>query len=445
MLTSRLTPKIEPMNPDLANHHRHILKAIQSELWAITPDALNQIIAIAQGFGDADAVAAKLGKPLSHTHSVIVRDGVAIVPVIGPIFRYANLFTEISGASSVQNLATDLQTAVDDQSIKAVILEIDSPGGQVAGISEFAAQIRAANAIKPVTAYISDLGASAAYWLASAAGSIVVADTARVGSIGVVMQATIGEEEGTVKFISSQSPMKHADPSSDSGKMQYQKTVDALAEVFIGAVAAYRGATREAVIANYGLGGVHIAADAIAAGMADRLGSLESLILQLRSAQVAQLSGGKYLSSLRGNSIMSQQPLTRETLAADYPDIAKAFTDEGYGKGIIEGKRLGSIEGAEAERTRIKSIEALATLGHDALIAQFKYDGVTQANDAALKILGAEKENRAAMAAKLDADTPKPVAHAPAAFNDGADKTDSDAAEAARIVALFKPPQRAQS
>jgi ClpP class serine protease len=397
------------------SNHPHILKAIQTELWAITPDALNQIIAITQGLGDPEAVAAKLGRPLTNARNVTLRDNVAIVPITGPLFRYANCFTDISGATSIQSLATDLQTAVDDPSIKAVVLEIDSPGGQIAGISEFAAQIRAANSIKPVTAYISDTGASAAYWLASAAGSIVVADTARIGSIGVVMQASILDEEGTIKFISSQSPLKHADPGSDTGKLQYQKTVDALAEVFINAVAGYRGTTRENVIANYGYGGMHIAADAVAAGMADKLGLLEAVIAQLSSTQVYRPGSVALTSNQpRGNSIMSQ-PITRETLAADYPDLVKALTEEGYAAGVLAGK----AQGAEAERLRIQSIEALATLGHDALVAQFKFDGTTTAADAALKILGAEKINREDMAKKLAADTPVPVPHASAAFNDG--------------------------
>jgi ClpP class serine protease len=389
--------------------HPHILKAIQSELWAITPDGLNQIIAIASGFGDPQAVAAKLGKPLANAHSASVRDGVAIVPVIGPIFRYANLFTEISGASSVQTLAIDLQTALDDASVKGIILEIDSPGGMVAGISEFAAQIRAANEIKPVIAYISDTGASAAYWIASAAGEIIAADTARIGSIGVVMQALSGDEEGTIKFISSQSPLKQADPKSDSGKMQYQKTVDELAEVFIGAVAGYRDTTREAVIANFGSGGMVIAAEAISKGMADRLGSLESVIAQLAT-------GKSFITFQKGNTAMSQtNPFTREALAAEHPDLFKAITEESYAAGL----NAGIAQGAEAERTRIQGIEALATLGHDKLIAEFKYDGKTTASDAALKILTAEKDTRAQMAAKLSAETPPPVPLAPAAFNDG--------------------------
>lgn len=393
------------MSANPVNHQR-ILAAIQSELWAITPEALQQIVAIAQGMGDPEALAAKLGNPLAKTKTVTVRDGVAIMPVIGPIFRYANVITQISGASSVDILATDLQSAVDNDAIKSIILEIDSPGGQVAGISEFAAQIRAANTIKPIVAYVSDKAASAAYWLASAAGSVIANDTSLLGSIGVVMQAFIEDDGGSLKFISSQSPLKHADLTTDRGRLQHQKTVDALAEVFIGAVADYRGTTREAVIANYGGGGLLIAADAIAAGMADKLGSLESVI--------AQLSGGKTITlSTRGNKLMTN--ITREIVASDYPDIAKALTDEGYAAGLIEGKKLG----AQDERTRIQGIEALAMPGHDALIAQLKFDGSTTTEQAAVKIVLAEKNTRVEMAAKIAADTPKTVPHAVAAFNDG--------------------------
>lgn len=107
--------------------------------------------------------------------------------------------------------------------------------------------------------------------------------------------------------------------------------------------------------------------------------------------------------------------ITRETLASDYPDIAKAFTDDGYAAGLAEGKKLG----AEAERSRIQGIEALAMPGHDALIAQLKFDGATTAEQAAVQILSAEKTARAEMVDKIARDTPKPVPHAPAAFNDG--------------------------
>jgi len=153
--------------------------------WAIDPEAMQTIIGIAQRVNDSpEAVSAKLGRPLDNARRVTERDGTAIIPVTGPIFRRANLFTEISGATSVEVLAQDLATAAADPSIERIVLDIDSPGGQASGIAEMAAQIRAST--KPVTAYVDGAAASAAYWLAAAADQVVASPTALLGSIGVV-------------------------------------------------------------------------------------------------------------------------------------------------------------------------------------------------------------------------------------------------------------------
>lgn len=408
--------------------HKRILAAIQSELWAITPEALQQVVAIAQGFGDPEAVAAKLGRPLNNTRTVTVRDGVAVIPVAGPIFRYANLFAEVSGATSVQTLATDLQTAIEDPSVSAVILEIDSPGGQATGIAEFAAQVSAASSIKPVIAYISGIGASAAYWVASAASEVVAASTALIGSVGVVARAASDAQDGTIKFVSSQSPLKQADPATAAGKEQFQKTVDALANVFINDVAQYRGVDAQTVINDFGQGGIFIASEAVAAGMADRIGSLESLIAELNTGK-SQLN-----PTQRGNTM----PITREQLAAEAPDLLLALTEEGRAAGYAAGLTAG----AENERNRIKEIEALAMPGHDALIAQLKFDGATTAGEAAMKILAAEKNTRTNMAATITKETLGPVPHAAAPLVDNADGDDDadpeDVAEGDEIEASAK-------
>jgi len=181
-------------------HYRRILAAIQSELWAITPEALHQIIAIAQGVNQSpEAVAAALGRPLENTRTVTQRDSVAVVPVTGPIFRYANLFTQISGATSVQQLALDFSAALNNPAVSAIVLEIDSPGGQVAGIAELAQMIHAAG--KPVVSYVSNLGASAGYWLAAAGSEVVVSDTAILGSLGAVLR--VSDINGEFKRISA--------------------------------------------------------------------------------------------------------------------------------------------------------------------------------------------------------------------------------------------------
>ncbi len=379
--------------------HPRLLDAIAADRWAIQEDALARIVSIAQGFGEGpEAVAAKLGRPLENTRSVIRRGSVAVVPVTGPIFRYANLLTQVSGATSIEALATDFATAVADPSVSAIVLEIDSPGGQVAGVSEFADQVRQANAVKPVVAYVSDLGASAAYWIAAAAGQVIARDTARLGSIGVVLRTLTGAKANELKFISSQSPRKHAAPDSDLGRDQLQTEVDALAEVFIGAVAAYRGVSTDTVKSRFGQGGTFVGQAAVDAGLADALGSLESVI--------ARLNG----PSPRDNPMTAKTttPLTRDTLAAEYPELLAAVLAEGREAGY----QAGLTEGADRERARIRSIEEAALPGHDALVAQLKWDGKTSGPDAALAIVKAERQAIDQRRADFAANATQPVTHA---------------------------------
>jgi ClpP class serine protease len=110
--------------------------------WAITKPALEQILEIAARDNlDPEAVAAKLGRPLKNTQTVDERDGVAILPMQGPIFPKANLFTEISGATSIQVLATDFTAALNDPASRGIAIDCDTPGGAVSGVNEFAQMI----------------------------------------------------------------------------------------------------------------------------------------------------------------------------------------------------------------------------------------------------------------------------------------------------------------
>jgi ClpP class serine protease len=383
----------------MAETHPRVIRAITADRWAIQQDALERIVAIAQGLNDSpESVAAKLGRPLDNTRAVTRRGDVAIVPVSGPIFRYANLFTEVSGATSIENLARDFRTAVDDPSIRAIVLEIDSPGGQVAGVSEFAEQVRTATEQKQVIAYVSDLGASAAYWIASAASEIVARDTARLGSIGVVLRA-VGGNKDEIKFISSQSPSKHAPPDSDVGRAQYQAEVDKLADVFIAAVAQYRGVSIETVTNDFGRGGVLVGQEAKDARLADRLGSLESVIADLQSTDP------------RGITMTVKNPaMTRDVLAAEHPDLLTSLLEEGRAL----GHAAGLVEGAANERKRIQDVEAQLLPGHEALIETLKYDGKTTGAEAAIQIVRAEKDLAAKRLSDLRQDLPNPVNHAEA-------------------------------
>jgi ClpP class serine protease len=150
----------------------------------------------------------------------------------------------------------------------------------VNGVSEFAQMVRAGTRVKPVTAYVGGMAASGGYWIASAASSILVADTAVLGSIGVVVGMYVEDDETYVEIVSTQSPGKRPNVRTTEGRAQIQSDVDALANVFINTVARNRSVMAERVLSDFGRGGVLIGQAAVDAGMADGVSTLEALIAQ---------------------------------------------------------------------------------------------------------------------------------------------------------------------
>lgn len=229
-----------------------------------------------------EAIAKEIGRDMKNIHTVSVRSGVAVIPVKGPLFRYANLMTMICGATSYEILATDFHQALDDPNIKAIVLDIDSPGGEVNGCSELADMIFAARDKKPVIAYASGACCSGAYWIASACDEIKAADTAILGSIGVVSIYKNDSDKNSIEIVSSQSPNKRPDLKTDEGKAKIQSRIDELADVFICKVARNRNVSPQEVIENFGGGDVFVGANAVRIGLADSLSSFEGIITGLQ-------------------------------------------------------------------------------------------------------------------------------------------------------------------
>jgi signal peptide peptidase SppA len=116
-----------------------------------------------------------------------VENGVGVVAIEGPILRKPDLFARaFMGATDSDEIGDAIREASERDDIKAVFLDIDSPGGTVAGTPELAAAVASLNERKPVYAFSSGLMASAAYWIASQARAIYATPSAQVGSIGVV-------------------------------------------------------------------------------------------------------------------------------------------------------------------------------------------------------------------------------------------------------------------
>lgn len=305
-----------------------------SEPWAITQPVLETILEIAERENEKpEAVAARLGKELQNTHTVTERDGVAIVPVTGPLFRYANLFTAISGATSYEMLAQDFTAALDNPDINAIILNIDSPGGEVNGCAELANMIFAARGKKPIIAYASGDAASGAYWIASAADQVVASETSGLGSIGVVAVyrgAKLDKNAPTsIEIVSSQSPFKRLNPETDEGRAKLQTRIDAMAEVFVNTLARNRGIAAAQVLEQFGAGDILIGAHAVNAGLADRIGSLEKLIAEYSASSNPALQRGFLLpatTTTQKETIMDLATLTQDhpALLAQVQSTAKA-------------------------------------------------------------------------------------------------------------------------
>jgi signal peptide peptidase SppA len=405
--------------------------------WAISDAGLKLVLAIASrgAFFDEvrqEALAARNGEPMENTHRVTrhgANKSVASIPVRGPLFRHANLFTRASGATSYGQLRTDLQATLDDDGVKSIVLDIDSPGGEVTGVAELADAIFAARQQKQVTAYVGGTGASAAYWLASAASQVVAAPTAELGSIGVVMayldDSKALEARGLrqVQFVSSQSPDKRLNLDSKDGRAAMQQRVDDLANIFIAAVARNRNVTAETVLSDFGRGGVMIASRARAAAMADRIGDFESVVAELggRSTTLISVPGA---TAHRENNMSKiavalglgvdaseeAQLAALEQLKQQRAQMQQA-TDQSSAaaKDLEEQKRVNARLEAELDRLS-KESEARATREwHDTCDAAERAGKLTPfERDEHKALAGAERDVAARLLAKRPANRPAP-------------------------------------
>ncbi len=332
------------------------------EPWAITETALNNILTIASRQNESiEAVSAKLGRELDNTYVTGVRDGVAVIPVVGPLFRYANLFTAISGASSYEVLAKDFNSALENPDVHSIVLDIDSPGGEVNGCAEFANMIYESRGTKPIIAYASGDAASGAYWIASACDQIIASETSLLGSIGVVAVYRDSNDQNVLEIVSSQSPYKRLDPNSKDGKSRLQSRIDDLASVFIDSIAKHRGVDPPTVLKEFGGGDVFVGKNAIRSGLADDIGSLENIIQQqINNQNPANLRGSSFLAledsmmtdKTRKTEDAESHTLSLETLKANYPQLVEAIQSET----VASTQQQAAQQGIQQERERVGAI-----------------------------------------------------------------------------------------
>ncbi len=261
-------------------------------LWAIEPDWLKRAYSVIRQNPslntkyeqDEEPMSAAVAgeRPQGTRYTVIPENSkIAVIEIWGAIFPRANMMTYYSGGTSCELLTNDIKSALADVRIESILFLIHSPGGEATGISELADLIYKSRSKKRMTAYIYGYGCSAAYWIASACGNVVVNKTATVGSVGVYSCYTDDTEQlklrglKEIEFRNEQSPNKNLSPTTDEGSNLIQTRINDLGAVFYSDIARNRGIKVEFAIKNFGGGDSFIGAKAVKQGLADRVGNFD--------------------------------------------------------------------------------------------------------------------------------------------------------------------------
>ncbi|KFX76963.1 S49 family peptidase [Ralstonia solanacearum] len=254
---------------------------------------------------------------------------IAVIPIHGTLVRRTVGLEAESGLASYTAIGDQLDAALADPGVAAILLDVDSPGGESGGVFDLADRIRAAAAVKPVWAVANDMAFSAAYALASAASRLFVSRTGGVGSIGVIamhVDQSVKDQQDGVRYTAvfagaRKNDLNPHEPISDAAQAQLQAEVDRLYGLFVATVANNRGIAAEAVTATEA--GLFFGQDAVAAGLADDVGTFDDALAQL----TASLSPAPVMTA-RGVSLTPQMdcfmttqpdPAAVSVLAAEVP------------------------------------------------------------------------------------------------------------------------------
>lgn len=281
---------------DPRRSYDHVLSFALDHPWAITKPMLSLIAGIlAQRIVGLEVDQAAIAAALVNRKNLPQpkAGSVAVIPVYGVIAPRVNLMSDISGGTTFETLTGQVRAQVADKAISTLVLDINSPGGNVAGATEFAHELLKARTKKPIVAQIQYTGASAAYWLAACCTEIVAAPSARVGSIGVYTShddiSAALEKLGVKRTYLSAGDGKvdghEAAPLSKEAEARMTAAIDEAYSRFVGDVVKGRGQGMTADrVRNEWKAHVYGSAEALSLGMIDSIATLDETLARILSA-----------------------------------------------------------------------------------------------------------------------------------------------------------------
>ena len=262
--------------------------AFESNVLAIMPEKLNDIIDVRQtvvleNIEVEDAINRRATKFKN------VKGKVVLIPLHGYISHRPTIYSALGLETSSETFGGWIEDLINNSDVGAIVIDVDSPGGTVAGLTGVTDKIYSLRGKKPIIAVVNDLMASAAYFIGSAANEIVADPdslTGSIGTIGVHADYSVALERAGIKvtvvkagkFKDEGNPYM---PLSDEAKEDWQNMINQYYENFVSAVARNRGLAESKVKSEFGDGRVLKASKAKSVGMIDRVATMEQVISDL--------------------------------------------------------------------------------------------------------------------------------------------------------------------
>lgn len=353
----------------------------------ISPKFANMLAQCYYGGIIVEAIKAYREQTIGKNAKANFVDGIAIIPVSGYL---SNHFDEeiyyMYGGTTYDTIRALFQQALADPTVKNIIFDINSPGGEAAGVFDLVDEIYNARGQKPIYAIFNDDGFSAAYAIASAADKRIVSRTSSVGSIGVVSihvdQSGYDTQRGLVytPIFAGQHKIDFSShfPLSEEAKAVAQADVNDIYNVFAETVARNLGLTVEAVKATEA--GIFSGKKAVQAGLADSVMSWSQFMQKLNTRKyggVMKLEIEKMFNALK-ESFLALAGEGRSAGNVEVGMVSKEEADKfimavyeaAKAEAHVTGKGEGVLEGAKAQKERVGGImQACIVAGMDMAFA----------------------------------------------------------------------------
>lgn len=289
-----------------------------SSKWMIDANHLHTLMArVAAATPEAVAAAVAAYRDPQPT---IVGD-IAVIECSGPITHRSSYFSMWYGSSTIEGMRAQFRAALNDPAVKTIVFRVDSPGGVIDMVPEFADEIFASRDIKPSIAVADSMIASAAAWLFFQCGQVYVPKSGQIGSIGTYMlhqdiSKMLADWGIKMTFIYAGEHKVEGNPYealSEDAHAQFQSEADEICGWFNAATALGRGVTTKVVLDSFGQGRMFYGQAAVKTGLADKVGSFDALI--------GKLQGGKRRVGVSAATFLTETTRPASAGTADAPAV----------------------------------------------------------------------------------------------------------------------------